>query len=606
MKKLRNIAIIAHVDHGKTTLVDFLLKQAHVFRENSEDMAKTLIMDSNDLERERGITIFAKNASVTYKDYRINIIDTPGHADFGGEVERTLNMADGCLLLVDAQEGPMPQTRFVLKKALQLKMKVMVIINKIDKSGRRIDETLDAISTLFLDLASDESQLDFPILYAIGREGKAWDTLPNGNISTMPATLEPIFEKIISTFSEPVGDAAQPFQMQVAALDHDPFKGIYAIGRIVRGSIKSGMSIVRMSEEGKQSSEKVEDIFVWEGLNRKKVDAASVGDIVAITGLSKAEINATLCDPSRLEFLPAIAIEAPTLQITIGGNTSPFVGQDGTLLTTRQIRDRLIKELETNVSLKMVQQGERYLLSGRGELHLSVLLETLRREGFEFEVSQPEVITKEENGRTLEPYEEVTIDVPDIYRGTILTELAKRRARLKDTFIHASDARFIYEMPTRALLGMRSQLATLTRGSFTLNAIFLGYEPMGDPLPRSRKGVLIANEGGTANAYGLNIAQGRGSTFIEPGKDVYAGMVIGENAKDEDIDINVCKGKQLTNMRSKSSDGIIQLTPPILMSLEVALNFILKDELLEITPKNIRIRKRYIDKNERSRMAKKG
>ncbi len=606
MKKIRNIAIIAHVDHGKTTLVDFLLKQAHVFRENSEDMDKTLIMDSNDLERERGITIFAKNASVTYKDYQINIIDTPGHADFGGEVERTLNMADGCLLLVDAQEGPMPQTRFVLKKALQLKMKIMVIINKIDKSGRRIDETLDAISTLFLDLASDEAQLDFPVLYAIGREGKAWDVLPEGDAMATPGTLAPVFEKIISTFKEPAGDPTKPFQMQVAALDHDPFKGIYAIGRIVRGTIKSGMSIVRMSEDGKQSNEKIESIFVYEGLVRKKVDEASVGDIVAITGLGKAEINATLCDPSLLEFIPAIAIEAPTLQISIGGNTSPFVGQEGTLLTTRQIKERLDKELETNVSLRMVQMGEKYLLSGRGELHLSVLLETLRREGFEFEVSQPEVITKEEHGKTLEPYEEVTIDVPEMYRGTILTELSKRRARLQDTSVHGSDARFVYEMPTRALLGMRSQLATLTRGSFTLNSMFLGYEPVGDALPRSRKGVLIVNETGTSNAYGLNIAQGRGSLFIGAGQDVYEGMVIGENAKDEDIEINVCKGKQLTNMRSKSSDGIIQLTPPVIMSLEIALNFIMKDELLEITPKNIRLRKRYLDKGERSRMAKKG
>ncbi len=604
MEKVRNIAIIAHVDHGKTTLVDFLLKQAHVFRENSEDMAKTLIMDSNVLERERGITIFAKNASVRYRDYKINIIDTPGHADFGGEVERTLNMADGCLLLVDAQEGPMPQTRSVLKKALHLRMKVIVIVNKIDKAGRRIDETLDAIGNLFLDLATHESQLDYPILYAIGREGKAFETLPAD--PSVPATLEPLFEKIISYLPPPAGDPTLPFQMQVAALDHDTFKGIYGIGRIVRGSIKVGMPIIKISDEGTQSSERINDIFVWEGLGRTRVEEASVGDIVALTGIEKVEINATLCDPACPEPLPAIAIEAPTLQITIGGNTSPFIGQDGTLLTTRQLGDRLTKELETNVSLRMVQQGERYLLSGRGELHLSIVLETLRREGFEFEVSQPEVITKEVNGRLMEPFEEVTIDVPETYRGVVLSELAKRRARLKNTFAHANDARFIYEMPTRALLGLRTLLTTLTRGQFTLNTTFLDFEPMGEPLPKTRKGALIANETGKANAYGLNIAQGRGTTFIEPGEPVYEGMVVGENAKDDDIEINVCKGKALTNMRSKSSDGIIQLSPPVIMGLEVALNFILEDELMEVTPKNIRIRKRYLDKSERTRQAKKG
>ncbi len=603
-ENIRNIAIIAHVDHGKTTLVDFLLKQANVFRENAEEMGKTLIMDSNDLEKERGITILAKNASVFYQGYKINIIDTPGHADFGGEVERTLSMADGCLLLVDAQEGPMPQTRFVLKKALQRGLKPIVVINKIDKPARRIPETLDAISGLFLELASDTAQLDFPVLYAIGREGKVFESVPDVPLDSLPGTLKPLFEKIIGALPPPGKDSAAPFQMQVSAIDTDPFKGVYAIGRIVRGTVREGMAAAYLSPNGKRSIQRIGEVFVWEGLNRVPVPEAIAGDIVAVTGFESVEINATLCDPGRQETLPMIVIDAPTLQITIGVNTSPFVGQDGNLLTTRQLRARLLRELETNVSLRMVPQGEKYLLSGRGELHLSILLETLRREGFELEVSQPVVITKEENGCLLEPFEEVTIDVPEIYRGVILSELAKRRADLKDTFFQAADVRFIYEMPTRALLGLRSLLATLTRGNFILNASFLLFRKTVEALPKTRKGVLIAHESGKATAYGLNIAQGRGATFIEPGEEVYEGMLVGENAKEGDIEINVCKGKALTNMRSKASDGIIQLAPPVQMGLEVALNFIADDELLEITPKHIRMRKRYLGKAERSRNAK--
>lgn len=602
--KIRNVAIIAHIDHGKTTLVDFLLKQAHVFRENSEEMSQTLIMDSGDLERERGITILAKNTAITYKDYKINIIDTPGHADFGGEVERTLNMADGCILLVDAQEGPMPQTRFVLQKALELDLKPIVIINKIDKPARRIPDVLNEISNLFLELARHESQLDFPILYAIGREGKAFTTLPENSLENIPGTLEPLFEKIISYIPAPSSDASEPFQMRVTALDYDDYKGVYAIGKIARGTARTKMPVAVIDSGGAFSKERIESLYIWVGLKRVETDSAVAGDIIALTGFKKIRINTTITDPEHPDALPSISIEEPTLRVVIGANTSPFAGREGTLLTARQLRERIEKELETNVSLRMEPAGEKFLLSGRGELHLSILLETLRREGFEFEVSKPTVVTKVENSATLEPYEEVIIDTPEKYRGTILAELAKRKAELKDTFPHASDIRFIYEMPTQALLGLRNDLVTLTHGSFVLNSRFLHFGTESTPPPKSRSGALIAHESGKAVAFGLNIAQGRGNTFIAPGTEVYEGMIVGENAKEEDLDINVCKGKELTNMRSKSSDGIIQLAPPRTMTLEQALDFIEDDELVEITPESIRLRKKYLTKVERNRQKK--
>ncbi len=599
--KIRNIAIIAHIDHGKTTLVDFLLKQAHSFRENSEEMAQSLIMDSNDLERERGITILAKNTSIHYKEYTINIIDTPGHADFGGEVERTLNMAEGCLLLVDAQEGPMPQTRFVLEKALELDLQPIVIINKIDKAARRVTEVIEEIHTLFLDLAHHESQLEFPVLFAIGREGKVFESLPEGNPTDAAGSLEPLFEKIIETIPPPSGNPEEPFQMRVTALDYDDFKGSYAIGKIARGTAKAKIAISIISADGDTRAGRIEGIFIWDGLHRKEVPTASAGEIVALTGLEKISINTTLTDPAHPEALPAISIEEPTLKIAIGANTSPFVGRDGSLVTMRQLGDRLKKELETNVSLGMEDLGDSFLLSGRGELHLSILLETLRREGFEFEVSKPSVVTKIENGIEREPYEEVLIDVPEKHRGVIISELSKRKAELKDTFAHGSDIRFVYEMPTRSILGLRNVLVILTRGSFVLNSRFLRFDRVTTEIQKTRRGALIAYESGKALAFGLNIAQGRGRTFIEPGTEVYEGMIVGENAKDEDLEINVCKGKELTNMRSKSSDGIIQLAPATQMSLEEALDFIEDNELLEITPKNIRLRKKHLTKDKRKR-----
>ena len=600
-EKIRNIAIIAHIDHGKTTLVDFILKQAHTFRDNSEEMAQSLIMDSNALERERGITILAKNTSVKYKEYTINIIDTPGHADFGGEVERTLNMAEGCLLLVDAEEGPMPQTRFVLGKALEIDLKPIVIINKIDKSTMRIPEVIEEIHTLFLELAHHESQLEFPLLYAIGRQGKVFESMPKGTPNDASGSLEPLFEKIIETIPPPPGNPAEPFQMRISALDYDDFKGSYAIGKITRGEAKTKMPISIIDAENNIRPGRIGEIYIWEGLMRKEVSSASIGEIVALTGLEKTAINTTLTDPAHPEALEPILIEEPTLKIQLSANTSPFAGREGSHLTARQLGERLKKELETNISLGMEELGDKFLMRGRGELHLSILLETLRREGFEFEVSKPSVVTKIINGVTFEPCEEVLIDVSDKYRGVIIAELSRRKAKFKDTFAHGRDIRFVYEMPTRALLGLRNALIMPTRGSFMLNSRFLRFRRAGDEIQKTRRGALIAHESGKAVAFGLNNAQGRGKTFIEPGTEVYEGMIVGENAKDEDLEINICKGKELSNMRSKSSDGIIQLAPAVQMSLEEALDFIEDDELLEITPKNLRLRKKYLKKVDRKR-----
>ena len=598
MRNLRNIAIIAHVDHGKTTLVDFLLKQSHTFRENSLEFQKELILDSNELERERGITILAKNTAVEYKGIKINIIDTPGHADFGGEVERTLHMADGCLLLVDAQEGPMPQTRFVLKKALELNLKVIVVINKIDKRDRRVPEVLEEINALFLELAHEDHHLDFEILYAVGREGKAFVSLPDGGPDAVPpGTLEPLFETIISFVNAPRDSSEGTFQMLVTALDYDDYKGKYAIGRIHRGIAKPNLSVVAIDKEGKKTSGRIEKVYVSQGLERVEVKEAEAGDIVALTGVPEAHINTTIADSSNPESLPLIAINEPTLKILIGPNTSPFMSQDGKFLTSRQIEERIEKELETNVSLRMAKQGAgKFLLSGRGELHLSVLLETMIREGFELEVSKPEGITKIENGVEVEPVEEVVIDTSEEYRGVITAELAKRKADLKNILLHAGGVRFIYEMPTKTLLGLRNLLLRKTRGSFVLNSTFLHFAPTKDTPTRVRNGVLIASESGQAVAFGLEVAQGRGTTFIAPGTQVYEGMIVGENSREENIEINVCKGKQLSNMRSSGTDKMISLEPPLLMTLEEALEYIEDDELLEITSKNLRLRKKALTK----------
>jgi len=608
MQEIRNIAIIAHVDHGKTTLVDFLLKQSGTFRESSHEMGEDLIMDSNDQERERGITILAKNTAVQYNGYKINIVDTPGHADFGGEVERTLNMADGAILLVDAQEGPMPQTKFVLKKALDLGLRVIVVVNKIDKPGAQIQRTIDETTNLFLQLAMEEHHLDFPVMYAIGRQGKAWDHIPTEQEIAGDGDLRPLFEKIISFVPAPSVDTEGTMQLLVAALDRDDFQGRYAIGKLVRGVATPGEAVTVVHPDGKRVNSRIDKIFVYAGLKRVEVQRAEAGDIIAVTGATESHIGDTIADSSNPEALPTIRVEEPTLRITMGPNTSPFLGREGTQLTGRQIGERLERELETNIGFRLTSTGDgRYSLAGRGELHLSVFIETLRREGFELEISKPEVIFQEmpnDEGQMtkMEPVEEVTVDVPEEYVGAVTTEFGKRKAQMVDLINHGNSySRLVWHMPTRAFLGLRSILMTSTKGTVVINSIYLKHEPLWDLPPRERTGALTASESGTAVAFGLDIAQGRGMTFVGPGTEVYEGMIIGQNSRREDMEINVAKGKALSNMRSKGSDGITTLTPPIIMSLEQALDWIEDDELLEVTPKDIRLRKKYLTKVDRDR-----
>ena len=601
--KIRNIAIIAHVDHGKTTLVDGLLKQSQTFRDNQAEMSQDLIMDSGDQERERGITITAKVTAVQHGDYRINIIDTPGHADFSGEVERTLNMADGCILIVDAQEGPMPQTKFVLSKALANELKPIVIINKIDKPARRIKEVEDELADLFLELAVHEDQLHYPTYYANGRAGKAWLEVPadpdaNGD-------LDVVFDAIIEHVPAPKIELDKPFQMMVTALAWDTFKGKYAIGRITRGTIKPGEAVTLCKKDGTFAKAKVDLVFMSHGVSRFEVPGGVAGDIVQLTGVGEAQIGETIADAEQPEALPVIEVEAPTLKIYLGPNTGPFKGQEGEFTTSRQIGERLNKELETNVGLRVQEEGIGFLVSGRGELHLSVLIETMRREGYEFEVGRPQVVTREKDGVTEEPLEEVIIEVPAEHVGTVQMELGKRRATLNEQFASPKGVtKLVYELPTRALLGMRNVLMTNTKGTIVMNSLIIGYQPLGQALQQLRNGVLIAYEAGVTTPYALQNAEARGTTFVGPAVKVYAGQVVGLNTRQEDMEINVCKAKHLTNMRSSSSDGVVQLTPPTILSLEECLDFIENDELLEVTPKSLRLRKRELDPNKRKRVAK--
>ncbi|MFO0882551.1 MAG: translational GTPase TypA [Candidatus Saccharimonadales bacterium] len=599
-QNIRNIAIIAHVDHGKTTIVDALLKQSNTFRENQAEMQAHLIMDSGDQERERGITISAKQTAITYQDYRINIIDTPGHADFSGEVERTLNMADGCLLIVDAQEGPMPQTKFVLKKALEAGLKPLVVINKIDKRDSRIFEVEDEVADLFLELAIDESQLHYPVFYAIGREGKSWDSRPDD--ITEEADLRVLLDAIITDIPAPKGDSNAPFQMLVTALAWDSFLGKYAIGRVARGVVKAGQPIILIKKDGTKVTVKADKLFASQGLARLEMQAANTGDIVSITGVGDAQIGETLADVSQPEALPVLTVEEPTLKISLQPNSSPFKGIEGEFTTSRQIGDRLQKELETNIGLRVEDEGIGFLIAGRGELHLSVLIESMRREGFEFEVGRPQVVTKVVDGVTQEPIEDLIVEVPDEHVGPVQQELGMRRAELVKQDLTGRDVtRLEYKLPTRALLGLRNILLTNTRGTVIMHSLMRGYEPMGSALPRLRSGALVAWETGTTTPYALQTAEQRGTCFVGPGTKVYAGQVVGLNSRSDDMDINVVKEKHLTNMRSKSSDGTVQLTPPVIMSLEECLDFIENDELLEVTPESLRIRKRQLDPNLRKR-----
>ncbi len=599
---IRNIAIIAHVDHGKTTLVDGLLKQSKTFRDNQAEMNQELIMDSGDQEHERGITITAKQTSIYYGDYKINIIDTPGHADFSGEVERTLNMADGVLLIVDAQEGPMPQTKFVLSKALKVGLKPVVIINKIDKPARRIAEVEDELSDLFLELATDETQLHYPVYYAIGRDGKAWSNVPGD--SSEQADLTPIFEAIINDIPAPNVEANGGLQLLVTALQYDSFLGKYAIGRISRGQARRAQAVA-LIKDGAISSARIDKIFTYRGLMREEVDSAIAGDIVALTGITDAHIGDTIADKDTPEALPAIAIEAPTLSMYLGPNTSPFKSKEGEFTTSRQIGDRLKKELETNVALRVEEQGIGFKVSGRGELHLSVLIETMRREGFEFEVGRPQVVTISEDGVEKEPVEELQIEVGPEFVGVVSQELGARRATLvRQENTSSGMTRITYILPTRAMIGLRNLLLTSTKGTVIMNSLPHGYEPLGGKLQSTRNGVLIAFETGVTTPYALASAESRGELFVGPAVNVYAGQIVGLNTRQEDMEINVCKAKHLTNMRSKSSDGAVQLTPFVDLSLEQSIDFIEDDELLEVTPKSLRLRKKYLDPNERKRAGK--
>lgn len=607
---IRNIAIIAHVDHGKTTLLDGLLKQSNTFRSNQAEMAQTLIMDSGEQERERGITITAKQTTVYYQptntdsavDYKINIIDTPGHADFSGEVERTLNMADGVLLVVDAQEGPMPQTKFVLSKALELGLTPVVIINKIDKPARRIAEVEDELADLFLELATDEAQLKYPVYYAVAREGKAWAVLPSD--ASQPASLAPIFQAIISHIPAPqVADG--PFQMLVTALQYDTFLGKYAIGRIHRGVAQRGQALTLIKTDGTTTNAKIDKLFISRGLAKEEVNEAGAGDIVYIVGAAEAHIGETLASRDQPEALPVMAVEAPTISMYLGPNTSPMKGREGEFTTSRQIGDRLQRELETNVALRVAESGIGFVVSGRGELHLSVLIETMRREGYEFEVGRPEVVTITKDGSEQEPVEELLVEIGPEFVGVVSQELGKRKAELRKQEQTASGAaRMTYTITTRALIGLRNRLLTDTKGTVIMYSLPHGYQPVSGALPRTRNGVLIAFEPGTTTPYALQAAEARGELFVGAGTEVYAGMIVGLNNRPDDLEINVCKAKHLTNMRSKSSDGTVQLTPHTQLSLEQSIDFIEDDELLEVTPHALRLRKKYLDANERKRAAK--
>ena len=596
--KLRNVAIIAHVDHGKTTLVDAMLKQSHIFRAN-EQVAER-VMDSNAIERERGITILSKNTAVMYKDIKINIVDTPGHADFGGEVERVLNMVDGVLLLVDASEGPMPQTKYVLLKALEQGLKPIVVINKIDRPDQRIDDVYDEVLELFMELGADDDQLDFPVVYAIARDGIAKLDLDDESDS-----LEPLMDLLIKEIPAPQGDVEGSLQMMVTTLDSDEYVGRVAIGRIMRGKIKEGQNVVVISGDG-ETKERIGKVYVYQGLKRMEVSEAELGEIVAITGLPSASIGHTVADAENPEALPSLNIDEPTLSMTFGVNTSPFAGREGQFVTSRHLRDRLYKETETNVSLRVEETDspDTFKVSGRGELHLSILIETMRREGYELQIGKPEVIYKEINGQLCEPIENLTIEVPQEFMGTVMESLGTRKAELSNMTELKGYLRLEFTIPARGLIGFRSEFLTNTKGNGIMNHVFRGYAPYKGDIPGRSRGSLVAFEQGETTPYGIYTLQDRGVMFISPNQMVYEGMIIGENTRELDMDVNPCKKKNVSNMRSSSSDEAIRLTPPRLLSLEQALEFINKDEMVEVTPESIRLRKTILDKSQRGRLRK--
>lgn len=594
---IRNIAIIAHVDHGKTTLVDALLRQSNIFRSNEKVQER--VMDSNDLEKERGITILSKNTAVMHDGVKINIVDTPGHADFGGEVERVLKMVDSVLLVVDSYEGPMPQTKFVLKKSLELGLKPIVIINKIDKPDARPTEVIDEVFDLFVELGANDDQLDFPIVYASAREGFA-----RYNVEDTNADMTPIFETILNHVAPPVGQMDEPFQMLVTTLDTNAFVGKIAIGKIHRGKVKKNQSVSLVRSDGNNQNYKITAVFTYDGLKRVEVEEAGVGDIVAVSGVLDANIGETIADSIAPEALPFVHIDEPTLNMNFMVNDSPFAGKEGEYVTSRHLRDRLMKELETNVSLRVKEiTPDCFEVSGRGELHLSVLIETMRREGYEFQVSKASVIFRDEKGHKEEPIEYLTIDVPEEFMGPIMEKLGPRKAEMVNmTSAINGYTRLEFRIPARGLIGFRNEFMTDTKGNGIMNHVFDGYEKYKGEIPTRNRGSIVSFESGDSIAYGLFNAQDKGQLFIGAGVPVYTGMVVGVCSRSEDIDINVCKGKKLTNTRSSGADEALKLTPPLEMSLEQCLDFIGSDELVEVTPENIRMRKRVLDPAERRRM----
>lgn len=599
-ENLRNVAIIAHVDHGKTTLVDALLKQSHIFRDN-EKVAER-VMDSNDLERERGITILSKNTAVMHNDVKINIVDTPGHADFGGEVERVLNMVDGVLLLVDSFEGPMPQTKYVLRKALEQGLKPIVVINKIDRPDQRVHEVEDEVLELFMELEADDDQLDFPVVYASARDGIAKASMEDDSTD-----MTALFDVLIKEIPAPQGDIDGPLQFMVTTLDYDDFVGKIAVGRIVRGRMKTNQQVVLMNGESTRKG-KIGRVYTYNGLNRVETDEAGMGDIIAFVGIDDINIGETVADAENPEALPTISIDEPTLSMMFSVNNSPFAGREGDYVTSRHLRDRLFKEVETNVSMRVEETDspDSFKVSGRGELHLAVLIETMRREGYELQVGKPRVIFKDINGQKCEPLEHLTIDVPQEFMGAVMENLGVRKAELINMVELAGYLRMEFVVPARGLIGFRAQFLTATKGNGIMNHVFHGYAPYKGDIPGRTRGALVAFEDGETTPYGLNSVQDRGTLFLGANVPVYTGQVIGENARENDMDVNPNKKKHVTNMRSSSSDEAVRLTPPRIFSLEQALEWINDDELVEVTPENIRMRKAILDRSARAKAAKAG
>lgn len=599
-ENLRNVAIIAHVDHGKTTLVDALLKQSHIFREN-EKVAER-VMDSNDLERERGITILSKNTAVMHNDVKINIVDTPGHADFGGEVERVLNMVDGVLLLVDSFEGPMPQTKYVLRKALEQGLKPIVVINKIDRPDQRVHEVEDEVLELFMELEADDDQLDFPVVYASARDGIAKASMEDDSTD-----MTALFDVLIKEIPAPEGDIDGPLQFMVTTLDYDDFVGKIAVGRIVRGRMKPNQQVVLMNGESTRKG-KIGRVYTYNGLNRVETNEAGMGDIIAFVGIDDINIGETVADAENPEALPTISIDEPTLSMMFSVNNSPFAGREGDYVTSRHLRDRLFKEVETNVSMRVEETDspDSFKVSGRGELHLAVLIETMRREGYELQVGKPRVIFKDINGQKCEPLEHLTIDVPQEFMGAVMENLGVRKAELINMVELAGYLRMEFVVPARGLIGFRAQFLTATKGNGIMNHVFHGYAPYKGDIPGRTRGALVAFEDGETTPYGLNSVQDRGTLFLGANVPVYTGQVIGENARENDMDVNPNKKKHVTNMRSSSSDEAVRLTPPRIFSLEQALEWINDDELVEVTPENIRMRKAILDRSARAKAAKAG